>query len=201
MKISLLTAALVGLAVLTDCSVSRSLSNRTPLAVPPPKSAQAIKPASDRSTREPTFEETKDFLLRHTRKVWEENPGERHTYTLAFTRKRLKLTHTFRSLYAPGYQEKVEVELSHLDPTQVGRTEQPFPYLSLAVTNGERKISVETIPSNSIDRQRSRSAERLIAVPGSDSAEESTRLDARLKAAWTHLIRLAGGKPGRTEPF
>lgn len=160
--------------------------------------------AAQKEKREPTFEETRDFILKYTGKEWEENPGTRHSYALTFTRKRLKYVHRFTSRFVPGFVEKMEVELDDLDPTRVDKGDYAYHYLSLATTDGERKIAVETIPFGSIDDSTvQRAMNRTMYVPGSDKTppEEQEKMDVRLKKAWAHLIKLAGGKPSKDEPF
>jgi hypothetical protein len=154
--------------------------------------------------KEPTFEETKAFLLKYTSRAWQESPGNRHAYTLAFVNKRLKYSHKFTSDFVPGYLEKIDVALSDLDPTQVGKRETTARSISLATTNGERKISVEVTTFASVDGSPTRKyTDRTMSVPGSDqeTPEEQEQMDARLKKAWAHLITLAGGKPSQGESF
>src|SRR5688572_21447167 len=73
--------------------------------------------------REPTFEETKDFILKYTRGEWQDSEGNAHTYALSFSGKKLKFTRRLTSKFITGFVEKIEVQLGDLDPTQVGKEE------------------------------------------------------------------------------
>jgi hypothetical protein len=182
-------------------------------------SAQASHPDSRRHLRqvqtekqnvsqegkgEPTFEETKDFILKYTRGEWEDKEGNHHAYTLSFSGKKLKFTRRFTSKFISGFVEKIQVKLSDLDPNQVGKEEPDSPSIFLATTDGARKISVEVEMFGPTDGPMHRKYQaRNMGVPGSDVGEsyEQEEMNKRLKKAWTHLIRLVGGQPSKKEPF
>ncbi|HZO90254.1 MAG TPA: hypothetical protein VFB38_18145 [Chthonomonadaceae bacterium] len=198
MRIATYLRAIATLATIlgsSDCQVGRALS------LPVPGQAQIKKPGPE---KEPTFEETKRFILKYTRRKWQESPGNRDSYSLTFVNKRLKYIHTFTSEFMVGFVEKIEVVLSDLDPEQVGARDEEAPLLSLATTNGERKIRVEVTLLVPIDGAADRKyTDRLLWVPGSDqeTLEAQDKMDERLKKAWAHLIKLSGGKQSQDEPF
>lgn len=197
MRILLRFAALAGLSTALGASVCRSVYAHSP--EPRPRSNQASAGASGDEKKEPTFEETKRFILNHTSLKWKDEEGDNHVYTLTFTNKKLKFTHEFTSDFIPGYSEKMEVKLIDLDPTQVGRKTQALHHISLTTTNEEAKISIETTQPVTADGPETRTSTTYnLSVPGSNEGtpEEQDKMSERLKKAWGRLIKLAGGKPG-----
>jgi hypothetical protein len=160
--------------------------------------------ASQEERTEPTVEETRDFILKHTRGQWQDREGNVHAYALGFSGKKLKFTRRFTSKFISGFVEKIQVQLDDLDPNQVGKEEPDSLGVYLATTNGARKIAIEVEMFGPTDGPTIRKyLARNMAVPGSDLGESDAqdKMNARLKKAWTHLIKLAGGKPSKKEPF
>lgn len=191
------------LSTLLGFSVCHSVRVPTPKPLMRPVLNRTHTAAKDREEKEPTFEETKAFILKYTRKAWKESPGDRHTYTLAFVNKRLRYSHKFTSDFVAGYLEKMEVALSDLDPTQVGKDEQALGSISLSTTDEESKIAVEVISLAPIDGATNQKyLARTMLVPGYEQdTDEQEKMDARLKKAWAHLIKLAGGKRSKEHSF
>lgn len=192
---------------LTITGIAAWICVGTCLSVPalPLSQIQRAEAATDQEEKkEPTFEETRDFILKYSRGAWEDTEGNRHTYLLSFVNKKLKIIHSFTSKFVPGFVEKIEVVMSDLDPTLVGKDDESQYYFTLATTEGARKISVEvTMLGPTAGPTQRKYLFRMMATPGADAASEEDRdkLNGRLKKAWAHLIKLAGGKVSQKEPF
>src|SRR5262249_50767761 len=134
----------------------------------------------------------------------EDTPGEHHSYSLDFSNRRLKLTHKFVSRFAPSYIEKISIDLSDLDPGKIEIGEGDFHGLSLGTTNAAAKILVEATSFLALqpsDTQKSTQSQMVVPSSNEENSETQAKMEERLRKAWTHLIRLAGGKPSKEEPF
>jgi hypothetical protein len=206
MKQWFFTAIAIGLMAAGGFFADPPVQALSPASLSPPVRARsAAQATTPEEKREPTFEETKEFILKYTRGESQDSEGNIHKYSLSISDRKLRLTRRFTSKFMPGFVEKIEVPLSDLDPTRVETEEEGMvPYLALATSDGERKISVEVTMTGPSDGPQTRKVlARRMGVPGADGGrnEAQDRLNERLKKAWAHLIKLAGGRPSKEEPF